>query len=126
MLELPMAPACGDQKPAIVMKYPQYLANLHERRILPLDRAVKTHGNRCCLLFRDAPMKNKGRRLAPLFALVEVAGVEPASASPTALVLHAYSVYDLTHRSPADRVIGALSLLSFSAGSTGTNQRDPV
>ena len=44
LLELRVAPAGRDEKPAIGMKHPKYLVNLHVGRILPLAAAVKDRG----------------------------------------------------------------------------------
>ena len=52
----------------------------------------------------------------PLFMeLVELAGVEPASAIPTSSVLHAYSVFLLTRATPTDRLRSRASPIKFNA-----------
>ena len=47
--------------------------------------------------------------------VVELAGVEPASAIPTSSVLHAYSVFLLTSMTPTDRLQLLASPIKFNA-----------
>ena len=87
-------------------------------------------------LFYVAYKEKRGcRETSPFMELVELAGVEPASAIPTSSVLHAYSVFLLTSMTPTDRLQLLASPIEFNASAPDkastrvylrSNRPDPV
>src|SRR5690606_25923399 len=64
--------------------------------------------------------KKKGQqRTVDLLVLVEAAGIEPASASPTFRALHAYSVFVLAAGYPTDREDPQPARKGFSGSDPG-------
>jgi len=73
-----------------------------------------------------APHKHKGHRMGGLcVCLVEAAGIEPASASPTPSGSTCVACYLFDGTFPNRQGHVTLSLLGFNADSTGTRRRGP-